>query len=149
VHWVYVNPATEMAYVEYAADLAKRYFVEQRTVLGGGTVARPFKCLTAENAEAWALLAERFFGARVSILRARFSRRLTSSFGNANPQRRTVQVAERLRNAPRWVIDYVLIHEIAHLIEPGHGRRFWELVNRYRYSERAQGYLACLSETEA
>jgi len=94
-------------------------------------------------------LAERFFGARVSILRARFSRRLTSSFGNANPQRRTVQVAERLRNAPRWVIDYVLIHEIAHLIEPGHGRRFWELVNRYRYSERAQGYLACLSETEA
>ena len=94
-------------------------------------------------------LAERFFGARVSILRARFSRRLTSSFGNANPQRRTVQVAERLRNAPRWVIDYVLVHEIAHLIEPGHGRRFWELVNRYRYSERAQGYLACFSETEA
>ena len=94
-------------------------------------------------------LVERFFGARVSVLQARFSRRLTSSFGNANPQRRTVQVAERLRNAPRWVIDYVLVHEIAHLIEPGHGRRFWELVNRYRYSERAQGYLACLSETEA
>lgn len=47
---------------EYAADLAKRYFVEQRTVLRGGAVAKPFKCLTTENAEAWALLVERFFG---------------------------------------------------------------------------------------
>lgn len=47
---------------EYAADLAKRYFVEQRTVQRGGTVAKPFKCLTKENAEAWTLLAERFFG---------------------------------------------------------------------------------------
>lgn len=47
---------------EYAADLAKRYFVEQRTVLQGGTVKLPFKCRTKENAEAWVLLAERFFG---------------------------------------------------------------------------------------
>ena len=28
----------------------------------GGVVARPFKCLTSENAEAWALIVERFFG---------------------------------------------------------------------------------------
>ncbi len=47
---------------EYAADLAKRYFVEQRTVLRGGAVAKPFKCLTQENAEAWELLVGRFFG---------------------------------------------------------------------------------------
>lgn len=47
---------------EYAADLAKRYFVEQRTVMRGGTVKKPFKCLTPENAEAWALLIERFYG---------------------------------------------------------------------------------------
>lgn len=47
---------------EYAADLAKRYYVEQRTALAGGKIERPFKCLTRENAEAWALLVEKWFG---------------------------------------------------------------------------------------
>ncbi|MCC7108999.1 MAG: hypothetical protein IT382_06915 [Deltaproteobacteria bacterium] len=47
---------------EYAADLAKRYYVEQRAVLHDETVARPFKCRTRENAEAWQLLVDKWFG---------------------------------------------------------------------------------------
>lgn len=47
---------------EYAADLAKRYYVEQRAVLRGESVARPFKCRTRENAEAWQLLVDKWFG---------------------------------------------------------------------------------------
>jgi hypothetical protein len=47
---------------EYAADLAKRYYIEQRTALAGERVAHPFKCATRENAEAWVLLVGRFFG---------------------------------------------------------------------------------------
>ena len=37
----------------------------------------------------------------------------------------------RLLLAPPWVLDYVVIHELAHLAEPGHTRRFWELVRRH------------------
>ena len=47
---------------------------------------------------------------------------------------------------PAWVLDSVLIHEMAHLDEPNHGPKFMALVGRYELSERARGYLMAMSE---
>jgi predicted metal-dependent hydrolase len=57
-----------------------------------------------------------------------------------------IRVSNRLASMPSWVLDWVLIHELAHLQEPNHGPRFKALVDRYALAERAQGYLMAKSE---
>jgi predicted metal-dependent hydrolase len=47
---------------------------------------------------------------------------------------------------PGWVLDWVVIHELAHLEVPDHGDRFQALVARYELGERAKGYLMAKSE---
>jgi len=47
---------------EYSAELATRYFIEQRARLAGEPVSAPFKCGPKENREAWDALVGEFFG---------------------------------------------------------------------------------------
>ncbi|HEY5786671.1 MAG TPA: M48 family metallopeptidase [Microlunatus sp.] len=62
-------------------------------------------------------------------------------WGSCTPSSGAIRVSDRLRRLPGWVVDYVLLHELAHLVEPSHSARFWALVARYPQAERARGYL--------
>ncbi|MGC4760959.1 M48 family metallopeptidase [Micromonospora trifolii] len=62
-------------------------------------------------------------------------------WGSCTPADRSIRISHRVQEMPEWVIDYVLLHELAHLIVPSHNARFWALVGRYPKSERARGYL--------
>lgn len=62
-------------------------------------------------------------------------------WGSCTPADRTIRLSERLQSMPAWVVDYVLVHELAHLLEPGHDAAFWAWVDRYPHAERAKGYL--------
>jgi predicted metal-dependent hydrolase len=61
--------------------------------------------------------------------------------GSCNTDRGTIRISHRIAEMPRFVQDYVIVHELAHLIEPNHGQRFWDLVYQYPRAERARGYL--------
>jgi len=53
----------------------------------------------------------------------------------------TIRVSQRLKGMPGYVLDYVLLHELAHLLRPAHDREFWRLLSTYPRVERARGYL--------
>ncbi len=62
-------------------------------------------------------------------------------WGSCTPVDRTIRISSRLATEPSWVLDYVIVHELAHLTVPGHGPAFWSLVERYPRTERARGFL--------
>jgi predicted metal-dependent hydrolase len=64
-----------------------------------------------------------------------------SRWGSCCPEDRTIRISLALADYPAWVRDYVIVHELAHLIVPDHSPAFWELVNRYPLTERARGFL--------
>lgn len=62
-------------------------------------------------------------------------------WGSCTPSDGAVRISTRLAAEPAWVLDYVVMHELAHLVIPGHGPSFWLLVGRYPRTERARGFL--------
>jgi predicted metal-dependent hydrolase len=64
-----------------------------------------------------------------------------SRWGSCCPEDGTIRLSLALSEYPRWVADYVIVHELAHLVVPDHSDRFWELVDRYPLTERARGFL--------
>lgn len=62
-------------------------------------------------------------------------------WGSCTPSHGTIRLSDRLAGFPPWVVDYVIVHELAHLVEPNHSERFWSIVGRYELAERARGYL--------
>lgn len=71
-----------------------------------------------------------------------------SRWGSCTPIDRTIRLSRRLTEMPSWVLDYVLLHELAHLLVPGHGARFWALLESYPRTERARGFLEGVAAAE-
>lgn len=98
----------------------------------------------ADNAELAAraeALNKRFFGGRLRIQRITYVTNQERRFGSCSPGTAVIRISDRVALMPDWVRDYVLVHELAHLIEPNHSPHFWALVNRYPRTERARGFL--------
>lgn len=66
---------------------------------------------------------------------------MSTRWGSCTPDTGTVRISTRVAPFPDWVVDYVIVHELCHLLVPGHGDDFWSLAHRYPRAERAVGYL--------
>ncbi len=78
-----------------------------------------------------------------------WSSRQMRRWGSCTPDKGQIRISNRLAGMPAWVLDSVIVHELAHLEEADHGPRFNDLVNRYELAERARGYLIAVSEGRA
>jgi predicted metal-dependent hydrolase len=63
-------------------------------------------------------------------------------WGSCTPADRSIRLTDRMIGMPGWVLDYVLLHELCHLVVAAHDARFQALLDRFPQVERAKGFLA-------
>jgi len=100
-----------------------------------------------ELLERAATLSRRYLDGRANPVSVRWVGNQGSRWGSCTPVDGTIRLSSRLQGMPGWVVDYVLVHELAHLIVAGHGPGFWAEVGRFPRTERARGYLEGVSAT--
>ncbi len=120
---------------EWVAVLLKRLADQERR--RGGRAIRGDDDLAARAGE----LSRRYLDGRAVPASVRWVTNQNSRWGSCTPAEKSIRLSARLREMPSWVIDYVLVHELAHLLVPGHGSAFHAWVDRYPQAERARGYL--------
>lgn len=74
-----------------------------------------------------------------------WSARQNTRWGSCTPATGAVRLSHRLSEFPGWVLDYVIVHELAHLVHPNHSPAFHALVARFPRAERAEGFLSAVS----
>lgn len=86
-------------------------------------------------------LSARYLNGRAHARSVRWVTNQRSRWGSCTVQDASIRLSHRLQGMPEWVVDYVLLHELAHLLEPSHGPRFWALLADCPDVERARGFL--------
>jgi predicted metal-dependent hydrolase len=147
--------------VEVVRSPRRRKTVEARQLNGGVLrVSIPAAMSKAEEERWVALMIERMrprtadridLVERAAMLARRYQLRRPRNirwvsnqvgrWGSCTPADSTIRISERLADEPAWVLDYVIVHELAHLSRDRHDPTFWALVNRYPKAERARGFL--------
>lgn len=74
-----------------------------------------------------------------------WSSRQQQRWGSCTPADRTIRISERMGSFPNWVIDHVIVHELAHLVEPNHSPAFYALIEDFPNAEKAEGFLLAVS----
>ena len=92
-----------------------------------------------------ALLSRTYLGGRAVPTSVRWVTNQNSRWGSATPADGTIRLSHKLRPMPQWVIDYVLLHELAHLLVAGHNAAFWRLLEAYPETDRAKAFLEGVS----
>jgi predicted metal-dependent hydrolase len=92
-------------------------------------------------------LSQRYLNGRARPSSVAWVDNQTSRWGSCTPLDGTIRISSRLRGMPSWVLDYVLLHELAHLLQPRHGPQFWALLQGYPRTERARGFLEGVAAT--
>ncbi|MGH8162419.1 MAG: M48 family metallopeptidase [Gammaproteobacteria bacterium] len=70
--------------------------------------------------------------ARLGVESSRlFVRRMKTRWGSCNYRRGYIRLNTELARKPRRCLDYVILHELVHLLEPSHNRRFVSLMERH------------------
>jgi len=101
-----------------------------------------------ELMERAAVLSGTWLEGKAVPLTVRWVSNQNARWGSCSSADRSIRLSDRLKGMPSHVVDYVLLHELAHLIEPNHSKRFWALVDAYPQATKAKGFLEGVSWTQ-
>ena len=121
----------------YVDDLVKKVLAHEARTGAGRTDAH----LATRAAE----LTARYLTPRTSLVheltRVVWVTNQAHRWGSCTPATGVIRLSHRLQAMPAYVVDYVLLHELAHLVEPSHSARFHALVDVFPEAARAKGFL--------
>lgn len=113
------------------AGLVRKVVGAERAAAAGGDAA-----LAARAAE----LADRYVdGVRPTSVT--WSSRMRQRYGSCTPSTGTIRISRDLATAPAYVLDHVLVHELAHLVVADHSPAFRAILARHPDGARADGWL--------
>jgi predicted metal-dependent hydrolase len=154
--------------VEVVRSAKRRKSVSARIVDGRIVVRMPTWMSKAQEAEYVTSLVEKLerqhsakevdlprraaeLAARYDLPRPRSIRWVANQqhrWGSCTPSTGEIRISDRIARFPGWVLDGVLVHELAHLVHLAHSAAFWELAHRYPKTERAYGFLIAKQMTD-
>lgn len=71
---------------------------------------------------------EKVMGVQVNKL---YVQRMKTKWGSCNPRAGSIRLNSDLAKKPRQCLEYIIVHELAHLIEPSHNARFHSLMDHF------------------
>lgn len=101
-----------------------------------------------ELMERAAVLSGRWLDGKAIPLSVRWVSNQNARWGSCSSGDRSIRLSDRLKGMPTYVVDYVLLHELAHLLEANHSKSFWALVDAYPDAVRAKAFLEGVSWTQ-
>ena len=95
-----------------------------------------------EDALALARRVATLFPAPPAVADVRFVTTQQACWGSYSMATRTIRLNAALRQMPRWVLEYVVAHELAHAVHANHSPAFWALVRGvYPQTDQAKAFL--------
>lgn len=87
-------------------------------------------------------LSRRYLGGHARPVSVRWVDTMDRRWGSCTPLAGTIRISHHVASMPGHVRDYVLLHELAHLLIAGHGPGFWTLLASFPHLDRARAHLA-------
>ncbi|EEI15857.1 hypothetical protein HMPREF0298_2361 [Corynebacterium lipophiloflavum DSM 44291] len=86
-------------------------------------------------------LNEEVLDSRARVTTIHWSPRQNLRWGSCTVATGEIRISDRLKHVPDYVLDAVIVHELAHTIVAEHSAQFWELADKAPLAERAKGFL--------
>jgi predicted metal-dependent hydrolase len=140
--WSLVNGSVRLEVPAGLRPSEERRILAQVAATARERLQRSERASDAELLARARALARRYLPEVTPFVRSvAWSDRQEHRWGSCSTDTGAIRLSARLHGFPEYVLDAVLVHELAHLIEPNHTARFRALAQAYPQAERARGFL--------